>query len=1099
MKGLLDAISKQRFIKEIDKFANRQNEASIKTLSGSLKCASMAAIRRSAEQPILIITPGSKDAGEWHHDLRLMLGEDKPALLSPPDKHLQFIAETKQENYTWLIEALSKLISEPDAIAVVSAEVAGMQLPAPEEVIENRSEIRSGQHIDYEEFIRALAVEGFERKEYVAQEGDLAVRGGIVDIFPVGWNNPLRVEFWGDEIDSIREFNPMSQRSIREHDSVEFLSKLFHSANTKRSASITDYLDDGTICVFDSPGAIENEDIDKNLWEKFRKILINPLGEADINVKSIPQPAFGESVKNLSKELRKIAAYNGNIYLCAEGKVHLSRLNDLVMNAVTMTNGEDDELVLASPQDTLDHITWVPETPACGFFIKDSNFACFTEHQIFGRLRSRDRRKSKSQSGITLRELKQLEIGDYVVHEDKGIGKFDGFETVNMGESQQDCARIIYDEDAILYVHLNYIHKLQKYSAQEGMAPRLSKLGSKEWLRKKKRTKKKLKDIARDLIKLYAQRKTQKGYAFPTDSVWQKELEASFVYEDTPDQARSTDEVKDDMETKTPMDRLVCGDVGFGKTEIAVRAAFKAVQAGKQVAVLVPTTILAQQHYMTLRDRLNRYPVLIDVISRFRSRKRQKEILEKVETGKTDILIGTHRILSKDINFKNLGLLIIDEEHRFGVSAKEKLRQMKVSIDTLTLTATPIPRTLNFSLMGARDLSIIETPPRNRLPVKTEIIEWDNETIIEAIRNETERGGQVFFVNDNIKDIEKILSDLKMLMPRVRFGVAHGQMPPTQLEKVMEKFLEQKFDVLVTTKIIESGIDIPSANTMLINHSQNFGLAELYQLRGRVGRTNIQAYCYLLIPPVHKLPRRALQRLQAIEEFTDLGSGFQLAMRDLEIRGAGNLLGPEQSGFIIDMGFELYQKILEEAVHELRTEEFADIFKDEEIRKKPIFDNEDLNIEIDADAYLPQFYVRSDTERFHYYKKLYQLESNEELQSVIEELRDRYGKLPQEARELIFVVKLRIAALNTGFRRIIIKHSRMVAEFPPDSDDIYYNIYFQSVIEYLQTLPGMKLNQMRKKLMMEIPIENREEAAVILWKIKKTIEMIEAEEAAIEE
>ncbi|MFW5701525.1 MAG: DEAD/DEAH box helicase [Bacteroidota bacterium] len=723
LSGLLEDLSKHRFVKEIGKLIDRQNEVSIKTLSGSVKCASIAALRKSISGPIFIITPGSKEAETWHHDLRLMLGEDKPALLSPPDRHMRFVSETRQENYTWLVEALSKLISDPDAIAIAPVTVAAMMLPAPDDVISNHSVIRKGQKIEFEDFVRRLTAEGFERKDYVSDEGDLAVRGGIIDIFPIGWDNPLRIEFWGDEIDSIREFNPISQRSIREHTEADFISKLFHSANTELSASITEYLDMNTICVFDSPEASESEDINKDLWSKFRNIFINPLGEADISVKTSPQPKFGESVRNLSKELRRIAAYGGRIYLCAEGKVHLSRLNDLVMNAVTMTDEDGDETDLAGPQKTLDRIIWTPETPAAGFYIQESNVACFTEHQIFGRLRSRDRRKSKAAGGITIRELKQLEIGDYVVHDDKGIGRFDGFETVKMGESVQDCARIIYDEDAVLYVHLNYINKLQKYSAQEGIAPKLSKLGSKEWLRKKSRTKKKLKDIARDLIKLYAQRKAQRGYEFPPDNVWQKELEASFVYEDTPDQAKSTEEVKGDMELRTPMDRLVCGDVGFGKTEVAVRAAFKAVQAGKQVAVLVPTTILAQQHYMTFLDRLHRYPVLVEVMSRFRSRKLQKEIIEKVEGGRVDILIGTHRILSKDINFRDLGLLIIDEEHRFGVAAKEKLRQMKISVDTLTLTATPIPRTLNFSLMGARDLSVIETPPRNRLPVKTEIIE----------------------------------------------------------------------------------------------------------------------------------------------------------------------------------------------------------------------------------------------------------------------------------------------------------------------------------------------------------------------------------------
>ena len=539
------------------------------------------------------------------------------------------------------------------------------------------------------------------------------------------------------------------------------------------------------------------------------------------------------------------------------------------------------------------------------------------------------------------------------------------------------------------------------------------------------------------------------------------------------------------------MDRLVCGDVGFGKTEVAIRAAFKTVQSGKQVAVLVPTTILAQQHYMTFRDRLAKYPVIPEVISRFRKKADQTKILQNLEKGGVDILIGTHRMLSKDINFKDLGLLIIDEEQRFGVSSKEKLRSMRAAIDTLTLTATPIPRTLNFSLMGARDLSIITTPPRNRIPVQTEVMEWNEEFITEVINKEIERKGQVFFVSDKVKDIEKIRDDLQELMPHVRFAVAHGQMKASQLESVMQKFIKRKYDVLISTKIVESGLDIPNANTMIINRAQMFGLAELYQLRGRVGRANKQAYCYLLIPPFNKLNENALQRLQAIEEFTDLGSGFQLALRDLEIRGAGDMLGPEQSGYINEMGFELYQKILDEAVGELRSEEFSELFAEGELPRAKMLQNEDIAIELGTDALLPKDYVKNEADRFSFYKRLYNSSNNAELQEIVEELTDRFGKLPRQAQELVFAVKVRIAALYTGFIRIMLRKGRILCELPPKENAEYYAKAFPVIAEYMNDMPGSKLKQAGPRLLLTIPVESRDDSVAALWKIKKTLEIIE--------
>ena len=744
----------------------------------------------------------------------------------------------------------------------------------------------------------------------------------------------------------------------------------------------------------------------------------------------------------------------------------------------------------------IENTNWLNTALSSGFCLLEENLVYIVENEIFSRVKNSKSNKINKAKGITLKELKQLNIGDYLVHEDKGIGKFAGFQTIEMGKAKQDCLKMLFVDDDALYVHLNYLHKVQKYSAAEGVLPKLSKLGSVDWLRKKDRTKKKLKDIARELITLYAKRKMQTGFAYPQDTTWQKEFEASFIYEDTIDQSRATLEVKKDMEADTPMDRLVCGDVGFGKTEIAIRAAFKAANAGKQTAVLVPTTILAEQHFQSFRERINRYPISIEAISRFRSRTEQKEIIQKLKENKIDILIGTHRLLSKDIEFKNLGLLIIDEEHRFGVGAKEKLRQLKTNVDTLTLTATPIPRTLNFSLMGARDLSQMETPPRNRLPVETEIEEWNIDFVSQKITDEIKRKGQVFIVNDKIEGLEKMKMDLQMTLPNVRIALIHGQMQPALIEDIMEKFVEKKYDVLLSTKIIESGIDIPNANTIIINNSQNFGLAELYQLRGRVGRSIIQAYCYLMIPNFSRIPSKALRRLLAIEEFSDLGSGLQLALRDLEIRGSGDLLGAEQSGFITEIGFDLYQKVLDEAVTELKKEEFSDLFNETK-DEMPKFANDDINIDIENEAYFPQTFIPDDTERFHYYRMLFEANNNKKLNDIRSELKDRFGKLPVEVLELLKIVRLRVAAMNTGFTRIQLKSNELLLEFPSTENKEYYDKVFPIVIDITNAIDEVQLIQNKEKLLLvkNTPFDdlsneqtNIDIAIDLLWKIKKNIE-----------
>jgi transcription-repair coupling factor (superfamily II helicase) len=1091
--AVVNRLEKTRFLREIEHHFAKNSQVSIKTLSGSLRSLTVAALWKRKPQRIFILTESKEESQEWIYDLNALIGEHNTALFAEPDKKVHFSAEQLDEKIVAIIDSLAMVENNSQCIAVASPECLTFGVPKPNEVQTNRLHLERGEKLLFNQFTTTLSLHGFDRKDFVENQGDMAVRGGIVDVFPLGWSAPLRIEFWGDTIDSIREFDPLSQRSIREHDTIELIADLFQHGDTPFESSITDYFPAGSLLVVDSPEQCERrfEELGIDNWKSMFKgwniLSLNGIGETTITVKSQYQPSLAASIHKLLLELRSLAVAHTRIFLAAEGNVNSKRLHDLVINGFEQDETEDDR-PLASPQDTLRSITWLHKTLSKGFVLPDENIAFFTEHQLFERRHFQTNKRGKQFTGITLRELAQLRRGDYVVHIDKGIGRFDGLETITIAENKQDCARVIYEGNDVLYVHLNHIHKLQKYSGGEEGAPKLSKLGSTDWERKKQRSKKKLKDIARELIKLYAERKAQPGFAFPEDTVWQKEFEASFIYEDTPDQSKATAEVKSDMEAQTPMDRLVCGDVGFGKTEVAVRAAFKAVQSGKQVAVLVPTTILAQQHFSSFKDRLHRYPVNVDVLSRFRSPAEQKDVIENVKKGAVDILIGTHRILSKDIHFKNLGLLVIDEEQKFGVGAKEKLRSMRVTVDTLTLTATPIPRTLNFSLMGARDLSVIETPPRNRLPIITEIVEWNEDTIHKAVLREIERGGQIYFVSDKIALLTKIHEQLLELVPTLRCGIAHGQMDTEKLENTMEKFMERKYDVLICTKIVESGLDIPNANTIFIHNADNFGLAELYQLRGRVGRSNTQAYSMLIVPPMRTLSRTALRRLQALEENTDLGSGFQLAMRDMEIRGAGNLLGGEQSGFIAEMGFELYQKILDEAVNELRTEEFSAVFTEESLpHQRRSFANDDIAVEISGDSLLPTKYVSSDTERFEFYKRLYNVRSEVELNNIISELRDRYGRLPNEAENLLFAVRLRVVALETGFVRLIFKNSLLIAELPQKSNELYYEHLFMPLTEFISSISAARFIQKKEKVYLETPIASREDCLDFLKRLSSSL------------
>jgi transcription-repair coupling factor (superfamily II helicase) len=1092
-----------------------ENPIQLQGISGSLMAFVAAHLFVSRREQMLLIVPDKNRAEQLRDDCSLLLGEYSVQLFVSGPVHeaklLDMSATIAQ------VESLRALSSSGCVLVIASAEALTTQLPDPRQFIERSIEFEVNKEYPFEEIIRQLTSLGFEKKDFVEEYGDFAVRGGIVDIFPFIGDNPIRFEFWGDAVESIREFDVLSQRSIRELQTASIVASLSSktSGENGNRISIFDYLSSNALLLLDEPLLIEKE-IDELFQEGYsdlhdwktlktkiqdfpffeHSIIRNSLNETCIDLQSHPQPAIGGSIKRLIEHIHKFSDEDYNIFLACDTKEEGERITELIEEELTSpehqeygghkanhiprtaldtekqdTINENDipQEIIPYTENSRQPIPYriLPEALHSGFVYPAAGIAVFTEHEIFGRLKRRGTANRKKFKGFTQKELQQLNRGDFVVHQDYGIGRFAGLQKIKIRGVEAEVMKLAYEENDTLYVHLNFINRVQKYSSQEGHTPKLNKLGSTDWERLRSRARKKIKDIARDLIKLYARRKHEQGFAFAPDTHWQKEMEASFLYEDTPDQATSTLDVKKDMEQGSPMDRLICGDVGFGKTEVAVRAAFKAVMNGKQTAVLVPTTILAQQHFNTFLDRIGRYSVRVESLTRFRTKKEKTDILQGLKEGKVDIIIGTHRLLSKDVAFKDLGLLIIDEEQRFGVAAKEKLRHLRASVDTLTLTATPIPRTLQFSLMGARDLSLINTPPRNRIPIQTEIAQFDPQLIREAIIKELHRGGQVYFVHDRVQNIGTIQSMLEEHMPKVRFHVAHGQMKGHELEKAMMDFLEKKYDVLICTKIIESGIDIPSVNTIIINRADRFGLAELYQLRGRVGRSNIQAYAYLLTPPLSVLPRVTLRRLQAIQEFTELGSGFNLAMRDLEIRGAGNLLGGEQSGFILEMGFEMYQRVVEEAVAELKEEEFKELVEGEKVvgKLKPI----ETVIETDIEALIPDIYIEHDSERLDIYRRLYRCVSHEEVRVMRGELQDRFGEYPVEVEHLFRLVELKITAARIGFIKIELSSDQLLLHFPSPEETTFYegdNAPFQKIMKRIHELNQFKpqLKQAGKQL-----------------------------------
>ncbi len=1084
--GYLAERIEQRLEQLIRSSALRQGEPVIVSgAAGSLGAFLVAATWKYSPRPLFVLSASVEEAEEWYYDLRQLCPEASVLNWDSHPQRLWARLRHLDAAHVQGIEFATAFHRFQRPILIGPPEVFAVPLPKPEEVERYRWRVAVGMEISPEEFLQALLRQGFQRVTSVSTIGDVARRGGIVDVFPVGWEEPLRIEFWGNTVESIRCFDPETQRSTARFEQVEFLSCLAWEQTT---VTLMEFFPSGVLLVLTHPEQVRRRwlqvcpGLDWERLQQWQQIWLNPLGYRGFSLESQPQPAVGRSVKRFVEEIQRQAALGYELYLCASDATQLRRFHQLITTALS-EGGTAGEEGLPDGATCIRRCHWIEGAPTRGFLWQTERIAVWTEHEVFGRLPRRQPGRRRLSAGLTLRELQQLKRGDYLVHVDHGIGIFDGFQVLNLGASRQECIRLLYADGDVLYVPLDYLHKLQRYEVHEGVHPKISRLGSREWQNLQQRAKRRLKEIARELVRLYARRKLQRGFAFPPDTLWQKEMEAAFPYEDTPDQARATAEVKADMESPTPMDRLICGDVGFGKTEIAIRAAFKAVQAGKQVAVLVPTTILAEQHYLTFSERLRPYPVVVAALSRFRSSRQQREILHGLERGRIDIVIGTHRLLSPDVRFHDLGLLIIDEEHRFGVMAKERLRQLQLNVDTLLLTATPIPRTLHMALTGIRDMSLVETPPQNRLPVRTYVVQWDDELIRCAVEAELERRGQVFFVTNHIESIEALRERLQRLLPGVRIGVAHGRMQSRQLECVMRDFLHQQLDVLVCTKIVEAGLDFPRANTIFIHHAEDFGMAELYQLRGRVGRSNVQAYCYLVIPPVEQLSTTALRRLQALEEFTDLGSGFRLALRDLELRGAGNLFGPEQSGFIAQMGFELYQQVLERAIEELRSEEFPELPP----RRVPVLQalkNPGVVLDVPGDAFLPDTYVPDDGERFHIYKRLYRAETEAEVDDIVAELQDRFGPLPPPAQGLCAAVRLRVYLIHTGCTRAIIRPQAVQLELPARRHELFYRYAFPVWVEVVNQWKGAYFVQERYRSVAYFPLEGSQDAvtlARLLW------------------
>ncbi|PCJ89587.1 MAG: transcription-repair coupling factor [Flavobacteriales bacterium] len=1070
-----------------------QARVHLKGLCGSAESFLATAVCSQCNSLQLFILSEKEEAAYFYNDLQNIAGKEKVLFFPASYRHPYQIEKTDNANVLHRAEVLNAIGSGRRKLWVVTyPEALAEHVVTKKHLRKNTLELKKGEKVSIE-FIEELLHEyEFEKVDFVTDPGQFAVRGGIVDIFSFSHDHPYRVEFFGDQVESIRSFEVSSQLSSKNWVKINIIPSVQEKLMLEKRSSFLEFLGKNTsVWLKDfqltidllekefekAKTAFENINseithlppdelyVDKTLFsEQLKKhslvefgnnFHLEPTSTFSFNQK--PQPVFNKNFELLTENLQ------GN------QKVGIK-------NLIAASNAKQIERLYAIFEDIGSDIEFIPVLLSLheGFVDNDIKTALYTDHQIFERYH-RFRLKEgyqKAKRDITLKELTNLQKGDFITHIDYGIGVFDGLEKIENNGKEQEAIRLIYKNNDLLYISIHSLHRISKYAGKDGGVPKVHRLGSNTWKNLKQKTKKKVKEIAFDLIKLYAKRKEQKGFEFAPDTYLQNELEASFIYEDTPDQLTATQDVKADMESIAPMDRLICGDVGFGKTEIAIRAAFKAVADSKQVAVLAPTTILTLQHFKTFSERLKDLPCTVSYINRFRSAKQQRETLEKLADGKVDIIIGTHRLVGKDVKFKDLGLLIIDEEQKFGVAAKDKLKTIKANVDTLTLTATPVPRTLQFSMMGARDLSVINTPPPNRHPVQTEIHRLNEETVRDAIRYEVSRSGQVFFVHNRIQNIQEVAGMIQRVCPDASVAIAHGQMEGKKLEDTMLRFIEGEYDVLVSTTIIESGLDIPNSNTIIINHAQNFGLSDLHQMRGRVGRSNKKAFCYLLTPPLSVVSTEARKRLQAITQFADLGSGFNIAMRDLDIRGAGNMLGGEQSGFISQIGFEMYQKILDEAISELKETEFKDVFFKTEDQQTgaikpspapghPSF-TKDCQIDTDLEIMIPDDYVNNISERLVIYRDLSKVKNEQELAQFEANLIDRFGEVPEPTHQLLSTLRLRWLAKEIGFEKLILKSGKMIGHFISNQQSLYYQSkIFSEIIQYLQENPAVA--RMREK------------------------------------
>ncbi len=1053
---------------------SKQSHTFLKGLSGSLKAVMLASA--ATEGPHLVILNDREEAAYLYNDIAQLCGSQCVSFLPSSYKRSPEYGQKDNQNVLLRTEALSQLQSGRTELFVFSYPEALVEKVLSAELLdENRLIINKGDQLDISFITDVLNEYHFQRVDFVFEPGQYSVRGSIIDVYSFSDEDPYRIDFFGDEVDSIRKFNLENQLSKEKLERVTIVPNLTENQNNKTLSPLSEYLPNTCKIWVDDFDFIEQrmaliaqkiddhtfeveEEEDKNYsfleasaicsFEALYKGCLNfpivalskpsQLSDATtIELNASPQPVFHKNFELLEQNLKEKQSEQYECFILSDNPKQFERLKAIFHDrGISLKYGEINHSLHE------------------GFIDHDASLCFYTDHQIFERYHKFSLRTEKAkaaQQAISLKELNRLNPGDFVVHIDHGVGRFGGLVTQTVNGKPQEAIRLVYRDNDVLLVNIHSLHRISKFKGKDGTPPKINKLGTAAWQKLKEKTKSKVKDIARELIALYAKRKAEPGFRFSPDTYLQTELEASFFFEDTPDQTKATVAVKDDMEKTTPMDRLVCGDVGFGKTEIAIRAAFKAIADNKQVAVLVPTTILALQHYQTFKERLKDFPANIEYVSRLRKPKDTKAALKKLKEGQVDILIGTHRLTGKDVEFKNLGLLIIDEEQRFGVAIKEKLKQLKVNVDTLTLTATPIPRTLQFSLMGARDLSILNTAPPNRHPIITELHVMNEEIIKEAILYEVERGGQVFFINNRVQNIQEVEAMVNRILPEIKTIVAHGQMEGPKLEKIMLDFIEGEYDVLIATTIIESGLDIPNANTIIINNAHNFGLSELHQLRGRVGRSNKKAFCYLMAPPLSTLTQEARRRLKIVEEFSDLGSGFNIAMQDLDIRGAGDVLGGEQSGFISDIGYETYQRILNEALLELRETEYKETFEEDENTSNPTIFVTDCLIETDTELRLPESYIENVAERMHLYRELDNMEEEADVVTFENNLIDRFGPIPEAGQRLFELVRIRRIAKQLGIEKIIFKNNLLYLYFVSNqASPFYQSALFSSILMWIQ-------------------------------------------------